>query len=102
MDWLVKYWAPIWAAITTVAIVVMALVGKTFVKRDEHTTLEQRVAAVEQTVEDLPSVDELHQLNLEISELRGDLKALQPQLQGVQRISNLLLENELNGGKRDA
>lgn len=102
MDWLVKYWAVIWAGATTGALVLMALVGKTFVKRETVVALEQRVAAVEQTVESLPSDDELHQLNLEISELRGELKALQPQLQGVQRISDLLLENELNGGKRDA
>jgi len=38
-------------------------------------------------------------LQLEISELRGDIREVRPDLAQVRRISDLLLENELNGAK---
>lgn len=39
--------------------------------------------------------DEFHRLQLDISNLRGEIKELGPSIRQVSRISDLLLENEL-------
>lgn len=95
MELIAKYWAPLWATITTIAMVIMALLAKTYAKREEVETLHSEIKRLDQRLDDLPSERELHELQLEISELRGDLKALKPELMQVRRLSDLLLENEL-------
>ena len=50
---------------------------------------------VEKRIEDLPSERELHRLQLEISDLRGELRAVSPQLVQLRSLADLLLENEL-------
>lgn len=92
---LAKFWAPIWAVCTTVALVVMALLSKTYAKQESLTQLKREVDRIESRLEELPTRTELHKLNLEIANLRGDIKALSPQLARMQYMSDLLLENEL-------
>ncbi|ATA26598.1 hypothetical protein BIY26_09000 [Brenneria goodwinii] len=97
MDWQVikEYWGIIWALVMTGVNLVMILLAKTYVKREEVDTLKSRVTAMETVIASMPNQKELHALQLEMSNLRGDLKALAPKLAQVQRISDLLLENEL-------
>ncbi|WP_198159511.1 DUF2730 family protein [Grimontia marina] len=51
--------------------------------------------ALQQHVEKLPDHDEISGLKLSIEKLRGDIREIRPKLEGLDRISNLLLENEL-------
>lgn len=97
MEWqsVKEYWGIIWALVMTAVNLVMILLAKTYVKREEVDTLKQRVSALETVIAGMPNQKELHALQLEMSNLRGDLKALGPKLAQVQRISDLLLENEL-------
>nr|WP_249745773.1 DUF2730 family protein [Serratia marcescens] len=85
----------IWAVVMTAVNLVMFLLAKTYVKREEVDHLNQRMAAMENAIAGMPNQKELHALQLEMSNLRGDLKSLAPKLAQVQRISDLLLENEL-------
>ncbi|MGO2354650.1 MAG: DUF2730 family protein [Marinomonas foliarum] len=96
---LAKYWAPIWALITTIALVIMALLSKTYAKQETVTTLQQRVDMLENIIHQLPTEKEIHALNLEISGLRGELRSFEPKLTQVQKLSDLLLENELKERK---
>lgn len=50
---------------------------------------------MESQVHQLPDRDEFHRLQLDISNLRGEIKELGPSIRQVSRISDLLLENEL-------
>ncbi len=99
MDVIAKYWAPIWAIVTTGALVVMALLSKTYAKKETVTDLQKDLESVKGKVDELPSKDELHNLHLEIANLRGDLKAVGPQLTQVAKVSDLLLQNEFTKEK---
>ncbi|EOS9411723.1 DUF2730 family protein [Yersinia enterocolitica] len=74
---------------------IQMFLAKTYVKREEIELLKIQIQSIQSSISALPSQKELHQLQLEISSLRGELLSLGPKLQQVQRISDLLLENEL-------
>ncbi|MCZ5371811.1 DUF2730 family protein [Escherichia coli] len=71
------------------------ILAKTYVKREEFDLLRSRVSVMESQVHQLPDRDEFHRLQLDISNLRGEIKELGPSISQVSRISDLLLENEL-------
>jgi hypothetical protein len=99
LAWLGSNWAMVWAMATTIGLVVMALLSKTYAKRDDMQRMEQRVIHIESKVDDLPTKTDLHSLALEMASLRGEISQLAPRLDGVQRLSDLLLENELQEKK---
>ena len=80
-EFIVKNWGPCCMPQTKpdlVSLVVIILLSKTYAKREDLTGLAARVARVEQQLSDLPTEKKLHTLQLEISELRGELRALAP------------------------
>ncbi|HAT7513520.1 TPA: DUF2730 domain-containing protein [Kluyvera ascorbata] len=97
MDWEVVKgnWAIIWALFMSAVSVIQLLLAKTYAKREELDLMRQRVQGLENTIAVLPSQKDLHQLQLEMSNLRGELRELAPSIRQVSRISDLLLENEL-------
>jgi membrane protein insertase Oxa1/YidC/SpoIIIJ len=99
MQWLIDNWAPLWAVVTTLAMLVLALMSKTYASRDDVQALTGRVDRVEEKLDGLPTKTDLHQLALEMAGLRSELSLVIPKLDGVQRISDLLLENELQERK---
>ncbi|BBR57904.1 MULTISPECIES: DUF2730 family protein [Enterobacteriaceae] len=88
-------WTIIWALFMSAVSVIQLLLAKTYVKREELDLMRQRVQGLENTIAVLPSQKDLHQLQLEMSNLRGELRELAPSIRQVSRISDLLLENEL-------
>ena len=94
-EFIVKNWGPLYALASLVGLVVIILLSKTYAKREDLTGLTERVQRVEQVLTDLPSERELHKLQLEISELRGELREMKPDLRQNRRRAELLLENEL-------
>lgn len=101
-DVVIKNWPPIFAGLSLAGTVGLMLLTKTYAKRetvDELTgqmaAVKQRLGYLEKTVDELPSHQEIGALKLEMSELRGDLKAIRPELRRLDRLSGLLLENEL-------
>jgi len=97
VDWEVVKgnWAIIWALFMSGVNLIQLLLAKTYVKREELDLMRQRVQGLENTIAVLPSQKDLHQLQLEMSNLRGELRELAPSIRQVSRISDLLLENEL-------
>ncbi|EBH5161055.1 DUF2730 domain-containing protein [Salmonella enterica] len=97
MDWEVVKgnWAIIWALFMSGVNLIQLLLAKTYVKREELELVRNRLQGLENTIAVLPSQKDLHQLQLEMSNLRGELRELAPSLRQVSRISDLLLENEL-------
>lgn len=88
-------WAIIWALFMSAVNVIQLLLAKTYVKREELELLRTRLQGIENTIAGLPSQKDLHRLQLEISNLRGDLRELGPAIRQVKHVSDLLLENEL-------
>lgn len=54
-----------------------------------HEDLKDRVSIIETQMEQLPSKDALHSLELKISELRGDLKRVDESLVNVEKFSKI-------------
>ncbi|OPX57059.1 DUF2730 family protein [Oceanospirillum multiglobuliferum] len=94
-DIIAKYWAPIWALVSTAITLIMILLGKTYAKKEVVEEMQRKMDHLNGRMNDLPTRSELHDLHLEIANLRGDLKELSPRLDRVQHMSDLLLENEL-------
>ncbi|MFB9086094.1 DUF2730 family protein [Erwinia tracheiphila] len=68
---------------------------KTYARRDEVEVLKNRVSLLENAFSTLPNQKELHALQLDMANLRGDLKAALPELRQLRHMSDLLLQNEL-------
>lgn len=100
---LIRTWWPILATVLNVLFLLACFVLiKTFARKEElqsikeaHTQLASSHVALQQHVEKLPDHDEISGLKLSIEKLRGDIREIRPKLEGLDRISNLLLENEL-------
>lgn len=92
-----EWWAVIWAAVLTAASVVQLLLSKTYAKREELDAVKEDMTRLNAVVAALPDSKQIHQLELNISELRGELKALREQLKPVNHLANLLLEERLKG-----
>ncbi|WP_036845628.1 DUF2730 family protein [Photorhabdus khanii] len=88
-------WAIMWAAVTVTFNVVLVLLSKTYAKRDDVELLKMQVRQLEGSLSSLPNQKELHALQLEMANLRGDLKAALPELRQLRHLSDLLLQNEL-------
>lgn len=95
-NWL-HLWKPIEFVLVAIGGFVLWALSQLFVRRTRVEQLEKRVSTLEQTVEKLPTSERLHRLELEISELSGELKAIAPKLNQVSKLADMLLENELKG-----
>ena len=80
-------------------------------KLDDHASrldrMDQRVASVEQTLRGMPGKDDIHSVQLALSEMRGDLKNMQTSMDGnmkiMQRLETIVIRHEdhlLGGSKR--
>ena len=80
-------------------------------KLDDHGArldrMDQRVASVEQTLRGMPGKDDIHAVQLALSDMRGDLKNMQTSMNGnmqiMQRLETIVIRHEdhlLEGNKR--
>ncbi|ACQ92363.1 conserved hypothetical protein [Tolumonas auensis DSM 9187] len=95
LDVVKTFWPLIAAAVSLLSLVIQTLLVKTYAKREDVILLQNRMTSAEQKISGLPSEGDLHKLQLEISELRGELREVRPELAQLRRLSDLLLENEL-------
>lgn len=90
-----EHWAIIWAVTIFALNLILILLSKTYAKRDDVELLKTRVTNLENSFLTLPNQKELHALQLDMANLRGDLKAALPELKNLRNLSDLLLQNEL-------
>lgn len=95
IDVIKDYWPIIWALLLTGVSAIQLLLVKTYVRHGAFNELALRVVNVESAIKQLPTPEELHRLELEMSNLSGDIRELRQALRGVSHINGLLLENEL-------
>ncbi|MGF1775886.1 DUF2730 family protein [Vibrio nomapromontoriensis] len=95
-----------WPILATIMNLVFLLVGfvmtKTFASKKElgelkeqQSKLDGRQVLLENKVEGMPTSKEVSELKVSMETLHGDIKEIRPQLKSLQRMSDLLLENEL-------
>ncbi|WP_097474144.1 DUF2730 family protein, partial [Escherichia coli] len=73
-------WPILWALLMTGINLLQLILAKTYVKREEFDLLRSRVSVMESQVHQLPDRDEFHRLQLDISNLRGEIKELGPSI----------------------
>ena len=97
MDWEVVKgnWAIIWALFMSGVNLLHLLLAKTYARREEMEKVSSRLNILEKAVEGMPTRQELHTLQLDMSNLRGEIREFPCTLRQASRISDLLLENEL-------
>lgn len=99
VDWLLKYWPLLLVVWTSVLSVLGFFLHRTYAKRDDHIALKNDLELVKQQIKDFPSEKEIHQLDIKIERLSGDIKELKPDLLAVKKLADMLLENELLNNK---
>ncbi|HIH5134540.1 TPA: DUF2730 family protein [Citrobacter freundii] len=97
MDWEVVKgnWAIIWALFMSGVNLLHLLLAKTYARREEMEKVSSRLNILEKAVEGMSTRQELHNLQLDMSNLRGEIREFSGTLRQASRISDLLLENEL-------
>ncbi len=96
MDWLKEYWFLIWAGVLTVVQIGNMLLTKTFARKEDVDLIAREVDGLKTKIEHLPTDDEVNRLRVELETTRGELKALQPQLDQIRNLTQLLLEQQLD------
>ncbi|HHP0485785.1 TPA: DUF2730 family protein [Vibrio harveyi] len=99
MEWLKEYWAPIWAVVLTLTQIANILLTKTFARKEAVEEVRRDMDELKAKIEHLPTDEEWQRLMLEMSEMRGDLKATTEALKPINHLSNLLLQHLLNEKK---
>lgn len=100
MDFDLKTWWSI--AVTTLSffgMVALALLSKTYAKREDLENVERKVDALEAKVETLPTQQQVTELLVEMANTRGEMKELRAQIQPVEHLAQLLLEQRLKDDK---
>lgn len=77
----------------------VAKIEDTYLPKDKHTTLEQRVNTVETQLTDLPDSKDFSRLEKEVGELKGELEGMNKLLANINNHVNMLVENEIKGSK---
>ncbi|WP_180961112.1 DUF2730 family protein [Shewanella sp. GutCb] len=95
LEFIKNYWVQIYATISLVLLCANWVLAKTYAKQDNIQRLEKRVDKLETDVEQLPGKDEFHRLDKNLVEVNAQLKAVSPQLKSLQRMTEMLTENEL-------
>ncbi|WP_180961071.1 DUF2730 family protein [Shewanella sp. GutCb] len=95
LEFIKNYWVQIYATISLVLLCANWILAKTYAKQDNIQRLEKRVDKLENDIEQLPSKDDFHHLDKNLVEVNAQLKAVSPQLKSLQRMTEMLTENEL-------
>lgn len=98
---IIKDYLALWIALGGVlGTLVLALMQRTYAKREDVSQITTRLVALESHVKDIPTHQEWHDLALRMERLNGQIEAVKPSLVRLERLADLLLENELLEGKR--
>jgi hypothetical protein len=91
MPWVALFISAVGVAWT----IVLALLSKTYVKRDEFDEIKSRLVNVELQISALPTKEQMHQIELKVSEVGGDVKAIKSYMDSMRHTTQMLVENEL-------
>lgn len=100
LEFIGKYWAPIYALISTLFCAVVWAMGKKYATQEHVDKLERRVAKAEGDIDKLPTDEEIHQLEMKIVKIGAKMDGLSGQLSKFEYMVKLLLENELQQGDK--
>ncbi|WP_354624853.1 DUF2730 family protein [Psychromonas sp. MME2] len=95
-----KYWVQIYALLSVIFYGTTWAMRKTYASKTHVDDLERRITQVVNDVKQLPTDKDMHQLALKIVEIGGKMDGVSVQLSKLQRTTEMLVENEIQGEKR--
>ncbi|EKO3626426.1 DUF2730 family protein [Vibrio metschnikovii] len=99
MEWFLKYFSIAWTVITTLVMIGLALLSKTYAKREDLAGVEKKVDELKAQVDSMPTQEKVTELLVELANTRGEMKELRAQIQPVEHLARLLLEQRLKDDK---
>ncbi|EOB4244597.1 TPA: DUF2730 family protein [Vibrio metschnikovii] len=99
MEWFLKYFSIAWTVITTLVMIGLALLSKTYAKREDLAGVEKKVDELKAKVDSMPTQEKVTELLVELANTRGEMKELRAQIQPVEHLARLLLEQRLKDDK---
>ncbi|MGL4829885.1 MAG: DUF2730 family protein [Vibrio sp.] len=106
MDLFVKYFSIAWTLASSVVMVVLVLLSKTYARREEVSAVKAQVGKVDKKVDELkaqvdslPTQQQITDLLVELASTRGEMKELRAKIQPVEHLAHLLLEQRLKDDK---
>lgn len=100
LEFISTHWVKLYAGASMVFYAFIWVMNKTYSTKKDTSALEQRVARLETDVKLLPTKDEMHQLELKVNTVCQKIDGLSQQLVKLQRTTDMLLENELQGDRK--
>jgi|GEM_PF-874343 len=104
--WLKAYWPMAWAILSTLGMLILALLSKTYAKRDELVEVKTEMAKVDKKVDqlkahvdNLPTQQQMTDLLVALERTNGKMESLEAKIQPVQHLAQLLLEQRLKDDK---
>lgn len=99
MEWFIKYFSIAWTVITTLVMIGLALLSKTYAKREDLASVEKKVDELKAQVDSMPTQEKVTELLVELANTRGEMKELRAQIQPIEHLARLLLEQRLKDDK---
>jgi len=97
LEWFIEHWKLVAFILNCIFFLVVWAMSRTFAKKDDVTHLTERVSKIESSIIDMPGTNDFHELDKSLIEVSGKLDAVMPQLDGLKKITEILMENELRG-----
>lgn len=97
--WIKTYWPIAWAVLSTLGMLVLALLSKTYAKRDDLAKVEKKVDELKAHVDSLPTQKQITDLLIALERTNGRMESLEAKIQPVQHLAQLLLEQRLKDEK---
>ncbi|EGR1082986.1 MAG: DUF2730 family protein [Vibrio sp.] len=99
MDLFVKYFSIAWTVFSSLVMVGLVLLSKTYAKREDLAKVEKKVDDLQAQVDGMPTQEKVTELLVELANTRGEMKELRAQIQPVEHLARLLLEQRLKDDK---
>lgn len=99
MDLFVKYFSIAWTVFSSLVMVGLVLLSKTYAKREDLAKVEKKVDDLKAHVDNLPTQQQVTELLVELANTRGEMRELKAKIQPVEHLANLLLEQRLKDDK---
>ncbi|ABQ19487.1 TPA: DUF2730 family protein [Vibrio cholerae] len=99
MDLFVKYFSIAWTVFSSLVMVGLVLLSKTYAKREDLAKVEKKVDDLKAHVDNLPTQQQVTELLVELANTRGEMRELKAKIQPVEHLAHLLLEQRLKDDK---
>lgn len=78
-----------------VMTVILALLSKTYARKEEVDDLKMKFSHMEAKLDSLPTVEQFHRVEMGVAELSGDVKEMKSAMKAIGNTTQLLLETHL-------